>query len=177
MQTKRRVLCQKLNLETCAPPPKGRLLLRLLRIPTFLCSLKVKGTVNRIVGAFGLRDKFSTTSSMRRNLIDYYGTRFPDGTSSLFFSTMRRLTRLLRYSISGWDQLPIFLDHEKTYSTTTVLEPQMGLVPYIFLDHEKTHSTTTVLEPRICSSSLRRPNRLLKYSISGWDQFLIFLDQ
>ena len=41
------------------------LLLRLPRIPTFLCSLKVKGTANRVVGAkshklCGPRDKLST---------------------------------------------------------------------------------------------------------------------
>jgi len=52
-------------------PPKGILLQefslhQLPRIPTFLCSLKVKGTANRVVGAkghdpCGPRDKFSTT--------------------------------------------------------------------------------------------------------------------
>ena len=41
------------------------LLHQLLRIPTFLCSLKVKGTANRVTGARrhelrGPRDKFST---------------------------------------------------------------------------------------------------------------------
>jgi hypothetical protein len=59
------------------PPPKGLLLQefslhRLPRIPTFLCSLKVKGRANRVVGAkahepCGPRDKFSTLSSMRRH--------------------------------------------------------------------------------------------------------------
>src|SRR6185295_2502323 len=100
------------------------LLHRLPRIPTFLCSLKVKGTANRVVEAKGHvpcdpRDKFSTTTRSHDstkfsrpcddNLIDYCGTRTPDGTSSLFFlSTMRRLVRLLRYSNSGRDTLTIF---------------------------------------------------------------------
>jgi len=56
-------------------PPKGILLQefslhQLPRIPTFLCSLKVKGTANRVVGAkghdpCGPRDKFSTTFSSK----------------------------------------------------------------------------------------------------------------
>ena len=90
------------------------------RIPTFLCSLKVKGTVNRVVGAkshepCGPRDKFSTffKRSHFHQLVDYYSTRSSDGTSSLspkegFFSSIRRrIIRLLWYSISGWDTLPI----------------------------------------------------------------------
>jgi hypothetical protein len=43
---------------------------------------------------------------------------------------MRRLVQLLQYSNPGWDQLPIFLDHEKTHSITKVLKPRMGYVPY-----------------------------------------------
>ena len=83
------------------------LLLRLPRIPTFLCSLKVKGTANRVVGAFGPRDKFSILSSIRRP------------------------NRLLRYLIFEWDQLPILLIHEMTtYSTTAVLKFRMGPAPY-----------------------------------------------
>ena len=82
------------------------------------------------------------------DLFDYCGTPFPDGTSSLLFSSMWRLIWLLRYSISGWDQLPIFLVHEKTYSTTTVLKPRMGRFP-IFVVHETTtYSTTSVLDFR-----------------------------
>ena len=51
------------------------LLHRLPRIPTFLCSLKVKGTANRVVGAkghepCGPRDKFSTFFRSH-NSIDY----------------------------------------------------------------------------------------------------------
>ena len=89
------------------------------------------------------------------DLIDYCGTRFLDGTSSLFFSSMRwqpnrllrylisgrdqlpiflsmrrQLIRLLRYSISGWDQLPIFLVHKTTtFSTIVVLDLRTGHVP------------------------------------------------
>jgi hypothetical protein len=66
---------------------------------------------------------------------------------------MRKLIRLLWYSISGWDQLPIILNHEKTYSTTTILNGTSSL----FL------------------STMRKLIRLLRYSISGWDQLPIFL--
>ena len=89
-----------------------QLLHRLPRIPTFLCLLRVKGTANRVTGVkghvpCGPRDKFSILSSIRRP------------------------NRLLRYSISGWDQLPILLVHEMTtYSTTAVLDLRMGNSPY-----------------------------------------------
>jgi len=63
-------------------------------------------------------------------LFDYYGTRSPDGTYSLFSSSMRQPNRLLRYSISSLDMFPIFLVHETIYSTTTVLDLRMGHVPY-----------------------------------------------
>ena len=47
-------------------------------------------------------------------LIDYSSTRFSDGTSSLspkrIFSSMRRLIRLLWYSIPGWGKFPISKD-------------------------------------------------------------------
>ena len=51
-------------------------------------------------------------SSMRRHLIDYYGTRSSDGTRSLFpkrnfFVHEATIYRLLRYSIFGYDTLPI----------------------------------------------------------------------
>ena len=55
-----------------SPLPKGLLLQesllhQLARIPTFLCSLKVKGTANQVTGAkghvpCGPRDEFSTRS-------------------------------------------------------------------------------------------------------------------
>ena len=100
------------------------------------------------------------------NLFDYCGTRFLDGISSLFSSSMRRqLIWLLRYSISGWDQLPILLVHETiTYSTTAVLDFRMGPAPYF--SHKTTiYSTTAVLDlrmghalylPRWIYSSMRR---------------------
>ena len=80
-------------------PPKGLLLQESLlhqlpQIPTFLCSLRVKGMANRVVN--GTRSLFPKRnfSSMRRQIIDYYGTRSSNGTSSLFpkrtFSSMRR---------------------------------------------------------------------------------------
>ena len=110
----------------------------------------------------------------------------------IFFSSMRwQLNRLLRYSIYGRDKLPISqedfsLIHEDdelhdyfgtqtgqvphfpkrtssstrrtNYSTTPVLDPQMGNTPYplkILFVHE------TIID------------RLLKYSIHGWDKFPI----
>ena len=68
----------------------------------------------------------------------------------------RQLNRLLRYSNFGRDKFPIFsLDHEKTCSTTTVLELRTGHAPYFF-------------------STMRRLVRLLRYSNPGWDQLPIF---
>ena len=134
------------------PPPKGLFLQesslhQLLRIPTFFCLLKVKGTTNRIVGAYGPRDKFSTFSSMRRRLI-----------------------RLLRYSTFGRTSSPylkrIFPVHETTtYSTTLVLNLRRDKFPISqedFFVHETTidrlYTTfggTNSLSPKRISSSMR----------------------
>jgi hypothetical protein len=62
--------------------------------------------------------------------------------------------RLLRYSISGWDQLPFHV-HETTYSTTSVLDFRMGPAP--FLVHEKTYSTTAVLDFWMGPAPFSRP--------------------
>ena len=69
--------------ETCSPRPQRQILYllqvsllhRLPRIPTFLCSLKVKVTANRVVGdkghePCGPRDRFSTFFRSH-NSIDY----------------------------------------------------------------------------------------------------------
>jgi len=56
---------------------------------------------------------------------------------------MRRFIRLLRYSISGWDMFPIFLDYEMAYSTTAVLDLQMGQALYSL----KRISSPTRLQP------------------------------
>ena len=108
-------------------PSQGWLLCRLPRIPTFLCLLKVKGTANRVVRAYGPRDKFSTfsslrrqpirllwysnfkgacspypkriLSSMRRQIIDYHGNRSLDGTSTL--SPKRNLSVFYRRVLRG----------------------------------------------------------------------------
>ena len=62
-------------------------------------------------------------SSIRRQFIDYFGTRSSDGTRSL--SPKRNLFvhettnyRLLRYSISGWDKLPISKKDLSIHETT-----------------------------------------------------------
>ena len=102
----------------------------------------------------GPRDKFSTTTRSHDstkfsrpcddNLIDYCGTRTPDGTSSLFFlSTMRRLVRLLPNSNSEWDTLPIFLIHKMTYSTTAVLDFGWDMLP-ISQEDFHIHELTTI---------------------------------
>ena len=78
---------------------------------------------------------------MRQQLIDYFGARSPNGTSSLSFSSMRRHpTQLLWYSRSGWDMVPISQENFRT-----------GRAPYFsrrfFLVHETTtYSTTAVLD-------------------------------
>jgi len=56
---------------------------------------------------------------------------------------MRRFIRLLRYSISGWDMFPIFLDYEMAYSTTAVLDLRMGQALYSL----KRISSSTRLQP------------------------------
>ena len=93
------------------------------------------------------------------NLFDYCGTRFPDGTSTLFFSSIRRqLIRLLRYSIFGWDKLPISQEEfihpwDDKLSTTPVLDLWMGQAPYFpsgtIRPWGDKLSTTTVLDVRM----------------------------
>ena len=106
---------------------------------------------------------------MRRQLIDYYGTRWgklPTSQEELFIHEAT-IDRLLWCSIYGWDMLPIFLVHETTsYSTTAVLDTRMGHGPYFprgfpdgtcslfsrgfFFVHETTtYSITAVLELRM----------------------------
>ena len=138
MRPKRRVLYQELNLETCVPPPKGRLLLRLPRIPTFLCSLRVKGTANRVVD--GTRSLFPKRnfSSIRRQLIDYHDTRWdkiPISQEELFVHEVTNY-RLLRHSIFGWDKIPISQEEflrtwDDKLSTTSGTRPSEGHVPHI----------------------------------------------
>ena len=113
------------------------------------------------------------------DLFDYCGTRFLDGTSSLFSSSMRRqLIRLLRYSISGWDQHPIFLVHKTiTYSTTAVLDLRMGHTLYLprwiyssmrrqSIDYYHTRSSdgTRSQHPKKTHSSRLQDNELSVYS-------------
>ena len=141
---------------------------------------------------------------MRRRIIDYYSTRSPDRTSFLFSLSMRRLIRLLRYSISGWDKFPfsqeelfvhemtnyrllwysisgrdkfpIFLVHETTHSTTKVLDLRMGHVPYFCRPFDYYGTRSPDRTHSLFSSSMRRQLiRLLRYSISGWDQLPILL--
>ena len=118
------------------------------------------------------------------DLFDYYGTQTPDGICSLFFSSLRRPNRLLRYSISGWDQLPIFLDQwNDNLSTTSVLYHQMGQALYLLQRFSRPwedlfdyYGTRTPDETSsLFFSTMRRLVRLLRYSNPGCDMLPIFL--
>ena len=102
-----------------------------------------------------------TSSYIRRQLIDYLGTRYLNGTRSL--PPKRNLSvqettnyRLLRYSISGGDKFPIsekdLFIHETTIDQ--LLDPQTGQPPYLQgLSHPQHNnsSITTVLDRQTTS--------------------------
>ena len=116
-----------------------------------------------------------TTNCSTTAVLDLRKDMLPISQEDFFSSMRRQLNRLLRYMISGRDMLPIFQENSR-----------MGQTPY--LSHETTTysttheitkvSTTTVLDLRRnifpisqedFFSSMRKLNRLLRYSISGWD--------
>ena len=82
------------------------------------------------------------SSSLRRRIVDYYGTRSLDGTRSLspkknLFIHKTTIDRLPRYSILEWDKIPT--SQEKSLrsgnnelSTTPVFDLWRGQVPYLW---------------------------------------------
>jgi hypothetical protein len=77
-------------------------------------------------------------SSMRRQLIDYHGTRWgkPPIFQEEFLIHETTIDRLPRYSTFGWDKFPIsqeesFRPRGDNLSTTAVLDFRMGPTPYL----------------------------------------------
>ena len=89
-----------------------------------------------------------TTNCSTTAVLDLRKDMLPISQEDFFSSMRRQLNRLLRYTISRRDMLPIFqensrmgqtpyLSHETTtYSTTAVLDLWMGHDPYFSLVHE-----------------------------------------
>jgi hypothetical protein len=148
------------------PPPKGLLLqefslYRLPRIPTFLCSLKVKGMVNRVVGAkghapCGPRDKFSRFRSK------IWRPELPPPKGLL----------LQEFSLHRVPRIPIFLCSLKVKGTANRVVGAKGHTPCGPRD-----KFSTTLKSKIWRPELPPPKGLLlqEFSLHRLPRILTFL--